>query len=111
MWYRGIEELDEDKSVFKEIVKEAIPFAGNKIDTDDEGAMFILELLTLDPGFAMNTVNKLVEWEQLLSSPTKQDSFIGGLEAELDVMEDEMEKIENDLNGNGISKPLENEDF
>ncbi|MDB4453171.1 hypothetical protein N9145_03210 [bacterium] len=111
LWYRGIEELDEDKSVFNEIVKEAIPFAGNKIDTDDEGGMFILELLTLDPGFVMNVVNKLVEWEQLLSSPTKQDSFIGGLEAELDGLEDEMGKIENDLNGNGIVKPVENEDF
>ena len=65
----------------------------------------------MDPGFVMNVVNKLVEWEQLLSSPTKQDSFISGLEAELDGLEDEMGKIENDLNGNGIVKPVENEDF
>ena len=111
LWHRGIEELDDDKNLFEEIIKQAIPFAGNKIDTDDEGGMFLLELATLDPGFVMNVVNLLVESEQVLSSPTKQDSFIGGLEGELDEMKAEMEKIENELEGGNIVKPLENEDF
>ena len=73
--------------------------------------MFLLELATLDPGFVMNVVNLLVESEQVLSSPTKQDSFIGGLEGELDEMKAEMEKIEDELEGSNIVKPLENEDF
>ena len=111
LWHRGIEELDDDKNLFEEIVKQAIPFVGNKIDTDDEGGMFLLELATLDPGFVMNVVNLLVESEQVLSSPTKQDSFIGGLEGELDKMKAEMEKIEDELEGGNIVKPLENQDF
>ena len=111
LWYRGIEELDEDINPFTEIVKQAIPFAGTKIDTDDEGVEFLLELATLDPGFVANVVNSLYEFQQVISSPTKQDSFIDGLEGELDELKKQQEKIEKELEGGGIVKPLDNEDF
>lgn len=111
LWYRGIEELDKDKNPFIEAVKQAIPFAGDKIDTDDEGGMFLLELSTLDPGFVMNVVNSLVEFTQVISSPTKQDDFISNLEDELDKEKKAMEEIEKELDGSVIVKPLDNEDF
>jgi len=111
LWYRGIEELDKDINPFIEMVKQSIPFAGNKIDTDDEGGMFLLELSTLDPGFVMNVVNSLVEFTQVISSPTKQDAFISGLEGELDELKKQQEEIEKELEGSVIVKPLENEDF
>ena len=111
LWYRGIEELDKDINPFTEIVKQAIPFAGDKIDTDDEGVAFLFELSTLDPGFVANVVNSLYEFQQVISSPTKQDSFIDGLEEELDELKKQQEKIEKELEDGVIVKPLDNEDF